>query len=176
MARVPTYGKKIRQFFSQFIFQIYALRKSAQSCLQLASLAQCFGEASSPTSTCARTHHGVPRPLGCIPHGGVSHRHCPEPRQGRHGAYGPGQSQREASGPLQGDGERERGATHRLPHQHAVHRHRPPQLESPIGHMARGRPHQEKYEQQRLARSLHRDSIERDPHLRREGAGPQGQD
>jgi hypothetical protein len=37
--------QKIRQYFSLFIHQVYALRKSAQSCLQLASLAQCFGEA-----------------------------------------------------------------------------------------------------------------------------------
>ncbi len=38
----PRTAKKSANGFSQFILQIYALRKSAQSCLQLASLAQSY--------------------------------------------------------------------------------------------------------------------------------------
>jgi hypothetical protein len=42
-------AQKIREYISSFIRQICALRKSAQSFLQLASLAQCFGEEPIPT-------------------------------------------------------------------------------------------------------------------------------
>ncbi len=40
----PAAWRKKSEHFSSFIHEAYALRKSAQSCLQLASLAQCFGE------------------------------------------------------------------------------------------------------------------------------------